>query len=168
MPALGHRLESATVTLDNPAFSPSHPETPGNPRRIVVSINMRGNVIGLLASRGALSVSQGQAAERFRALYETVHLGGIYTPRVEPRVDSSGLASVLPAERLVGAVRELREAQALIGQRGFALLVAIVGQDRSLHELGTTRRERDTLVDLLRMALDDLAQRWGYLRRKGR
>ena len=68
-------LRSATDS--NPRQSPlttqpspqAIPNSPGNPRRIVVSVNLRGNVIGLLAARGALSAS---AKDRPRNASETL------------------------------------------------------------------------------------------------
>jgi hypothetical protein len=153
-------MPTQIVRVENPAYDPHISESHVNPRSITVSA--RAGVIETLAARKQLTVEQQQAAQRFRSTYDCVHSAGLRTLSFEPRVDVIGCTTLLPAERLTIAVAELRTLRNLLGQRGYALLVSFVAQDRALTEFGSSRRSRDTMIDMLKLGLDDLAVFWGY------
>jgi len=165
MPAMEIRahLELRPAIVDNPMFSRSHTEgREGNIRKIDAVINIRESGIATLAAKGLLDMAQVAAADSYRRLWET--LGGAGAGAIDytrEHVDG-GPAREPITERQIRAGKELAECRRLIGKHGFELVTMIAGQRMSLHELYTTRRERDTAADMLRVYLTQLAGMWGF------
>ena len=170
MPAMEIRahLELRPVKLDNPGFSRDHAEDKlGNLRIIDGVVNIRESGIATLAAKGGLNMVQVAAADRFRQLWET--MGGAGAGAIDytrEHVDG-GPAREPITERQTVAGKEINRARNLVGKHGFELVTMIAGQRMSLHELYTTRRERDTAADMLRVYLTQLAGMWGFGGRVG-
>lgn len=165
MPAIEARphLDLRPTKLDNPGYSRDHAEGKlGNVRVIDGMINVRESGIATLAAKGLLDMSQVAAADKFRQLWET--MGGAGAGAIDytrEHVDG-GPAREPITERQTTAGKEINRARILIGKHGFELVTMIAGQRNSLHELYTTRRERDTAADMLRVYLTQLAGMWGF------
>ena len=65
-------------------------------------------------------------------------------------------------ERQVTAGKEVNRVRNKIGAHGFELVTMIAGRRQSLHDLYSTRRERDTASDMLRVYLSQMAEMWGF------
>lgn len=147
---------------DNPMWSRSHSGMAGNPRKIIVSENIRESAIGALAARGHLDQAQVMAASRFRKLVEMV--GGSGQRGIDysrERVDGSREYDGL-AIRGVEAAKSLARCEALLGKICHRMLLQIVVQGYEMKNLGETQRERNTAADYIRDGLDTLAEFWGY------
>ena len=66
-----HRTLRA-VTVENPYFSRVHAGDATNPRKISAVVNIRESAITMLASPNQIDAAQVAAANRFRALWETM------------------------------------------------------------------------------------------------
>ena len=75
-------------------------------------------------------------------------------------MSSTAIAAILPS-RGSRAARQLGECRMLLGQRGWALVVAVAAEGKALGDISRDKRDRRTLADNLRAALDDLAGLWG-------
>lgn len=170
MPAIEARphLDLRPDVVENPMFSRSHVEgKQGNIRMVTVITNVRESGIATLAAKGLLDMSQVAAADKFRQLWET--MGGAGAGAIDytrEHVDG-GPAREPITERQAAAGRELARVRGTdkvpgLGKHGFELVTMIAGQRNSLHELYTTRRERDTAADMLRVYLTQLAVMWGF------
>ena len=149
--------------VENPYFQPEHPESSNNPKRIMAAINTQESAVETLFARGLIDRAQKRAADKFRALWET--MGG-KVPSLDytmDRVDGGG--SDVIGTRLTAA-QELDQCRLMLGRRGYDLICRICGEGRALGELFSTNREKTTAADVLRAGLDDLAEMWGMYRRK--
>lgn len=161
-------LELHVTTVDNPLFSKSHVEDKhGNIRRISAVINIRESGIATLAAKGKLDAAQVCAADKVRQLWET--MGGAGAGAIDySREHVDGGPSREPiTQRQVSAGKEVARIRNLVGKHGFELVIMIAGRGLSLHEVYTTRRERDTAADMLRVYLTQLAEMWGFAGRVG-
>jgi hypothetical protein len=155
-----------TQAIDNPDWRPDLNGEKGFPRKIAANVNTRESAIATLAAKGGLNAAQVAAADRFRALWERMGGKGIGTIDFRrERVDGGMRPDPLPASTL-DAGRELRRCRLLLGEFGYGLVRQVAGERRSLHELCTSRRERDSTADWLRRDLTSLAKMWGYETRR--
>lgn len=123
-------------------------------------VPLRESSVVTLASHGLLSARQVAAAFRFRNEWDTferdssaAHYGSL-VDHARSRLER--------AERESTARRELKRARALLGAHGFSMLIKVCGEGFSLREMyPASRRERDTMTDMLRLHLDMLATMWG-------
>jgi hypothetical protein len=154
------------VTIDNPYFARGHPISASNPREIPAIVNVHESAIVTLAARGKLDAAQVKAADHFRKLWEA--LGGKGASGIDPGrivVDGGKMPDGI-SHRQLAAGQELRKCRALLGVRGYQLVALVCGQGMALNEIATSKRERLTAADMLRMCLDDLAAAWGMASRK--
>lgn len=153
-----------TAEIDNPEYARAHAGAKGNPERIKATVNLRESAITALAARGQLDKAQAAAAERFRALWEA--MGGAGAGSIdylkEP-VDGGGFRDPL-SERQAHAGKELSSIRTQLGEYNYRLVGYICGEGYSIHDLTETRRQRDTMTDVLRQQLDILAIRWNFVR----
>lgn len=156
----------AMVRKENPLWSKDHDGAKSNVRFINVPVNTRESAITALAARGAIDKAQESAAERFRRAWEA--LGGSGAKAMDyTREPVDGGVSVEPITvRQLSAGQDLKQAQKALkeahGDYAYRLVGYVCGEGRSIHELTETRRQRDTMTDLLRMYLDVLAGLWNY------
>jgi hypothetical protein len=156
-------LEFGTSEVENPMFSRDHAAgKQGNVRRITAIINIRESGIATMTAKGALDTAQVAAADKYRQLWET--MGGAGAGAIDyGRVNVDGGPAREPiTERQVSAGKEVNRCRNLLGRHGFELVTMIAGQRKSLHDLYSTRRDRDTAADMLRVYLTQLAEMWGY------
>jgi hypothetical protein len=159
------RAELVAAEVDNPLYAPEHDGDRTNPRRIGAFVNIKESAITALAAKGALNAAQVAAAVRFRKLWE--RMGGSGAGAMDyGRVVVDGGKTPEPISAMqMEAGRELKEAQTRLkqahGEYAYRLVGYICGQGYSIHDLCETRRQRDTMTDLLRMYLDVLADMWG-------
>lgn len=160
------KAELVMTEVENPYFQRDHPVGPTNPKSITVPVNIRESAISVLASKGAINEAQAAAAVQFRSLYETMGGAGARSINWLNEVVDGGKARLDIGERQMAAGLSLKSARmALVkthGEYAWKLIGYICGEGRSVHELTTTRRQRDTMTDNLRMYLDCLAELWGY------
>ena len=122
-------------------------------------VGFRQSSVVTLAAHGVLDADQVAAAFRFRNAFELV---------VEAKRESIGFnewqsPGTLPApvaEARAVATQELRQARALLGSHGFSLVGKVCGEGFHIGGLYRTRRERDTMTDMLRIHLTSLAKLW--------
>lgn len=164
-------IEHGHVIVDNPNWSPDHPESPGNLRKITVIQNTRSSPLIFMAThytgtgknkRRIISLSQFRAGHRFNSLHMTKEVGGIkghdwITERVDGGTMSDGIT-----EKRNKAIRELSIARARLGDEGYQLVESVCGWEIAIHRLYKPRKERDDAMNRLRRHLDTLASLWGY------
>ncbi|WP_245260869.1 hypothetical protein [Agrobacterium sp. 10MFCol1.1] len=164
---LGNRhSEMRTIEIDNPHYSRVHAGSPGNPKTITAALNLRESPIAMMAAKGHLQDHQVQAAIKFRRLWEVLGGAGAgsFDYAREP-VDGGGPREPI-TDNQIDAGFQLKSAQMVIGHRAFAIVEKVAGEGRNISELGTSHREKTTLADYLRNALEDLAEHWGYRNRQ--
>lgn len=118
---------------------------------------LRESSISTLAGQGVLSVDQLSAALRFRDLWQ------LYITQSSP-------SRAFEAERVdyayrhqgrgvghLDAKKELSRIRFQVGTHLFQLLKRTCGDGYHIRDLYRSRRERDSAVDLLRVALDEMA-----------
>lgn len=150
------------VTIDDPNYAPAHEGAKANPRKSTAVMNLRESPIAMMAARGHLAEHQVRAAVHFRRLWETLGGAGAgsFDYSREP-VDGGGHREPITDSQIDAGLR-LKQCQQHIGQRAFAVVEKVAGEGVSVSDLGTNHRERTTLADYLKHALEDLAELWGY------
>jgi hypothetical protein len=122
-------------------------------------VGIKQSSVVTLASHGLLDVDQVAAAFRFRNSFEVT---------IEAKRQSIGFnewqaPGPIPAgvaeSRLI-AKQDLRAARALLGSHGYMLVGKVCGEGWHIGDLYRTRRERDTMTDMLRIHLTSLAKLW--------
>ncbi|MDX1070471.1 hypothetical protein GOL32_18135 [Sinorhizobium medicae] len=147
--------------VPNPYFSRAHAADTSNPPTIPAMVNIRESAVTTLASRGVLDAAQVAAANRFRALFETMGGKGAGAMDYGREYVDGGRRPDPISERQMSAGRELARCRELLGARLYSLVSAVAGEGRSLHEVaGKEKRARLVAADALRWALDDLAAMW--------
>lgn len=160
---IGHsKAEVCIVEIENPHFSRTHEGSPGNPKTITAAMNLRESPIAMMAAKGNLLPHQVEAAIKFRRLWETLGGAGAgsFDYAKEP-VDGGGARDPI-TESQINAGIELKACSLVIGQRAFNIVEKVAGQGFTISQLGASHRERTTLADYLRNALEDLSEHWGY------
>lgn len=125
----------------------------------VAVLGMRQSSVVTLAAHGMLDADQVAAAFHFRNCFELV---------VEAKRRSIGFnewqdPGPIPADiaaRQVEANAALKQARALLGSHGYSLVGKVCGEGYHLSDLYRTRRERDTMADMLRIHLTSLTKLW--------
>lgn len=164
---LGHlHADIRMVEIDNPHFSRTHTGSPGNPKTITAAINLRESPIAMMAAKKHLQPHQVEAAIKFRKLWETVGGAGAgsfdYSKEI---VDGGGVRDCINDHQLDAGL-ELKACSLVIGRRAYDIVEKVAGEGRTITELGNSHRERTTLADYLRNALEDLSEHWGYRNRR--
>lgn len=155
------KSEIRIIEIDNPHYSPVHAGASGNPKSVCAAINLRESPIAMMAAKGHLEVHQVAAAVKFRKLWEA--LGGAGAGSFDysrEHVDGGGVRESI-TDRQIDAGKKLKECQGHIGVRAFGVVERVAGEGVPIAKLGGSHRERTTLADYLRHALDDLADLWG-------
>lgn len=111
----------------------------------------------VLARNGALDARQVEAAFRFANTFRKANMDA--GRQFREFVD--GGERVPLAEKQTDALGDLRKCRALLGKSGYELMCEIVGLGHAIGDRHTTRRQRDTACDRLRLHLDELANLWG-------
>lgn len=150
------------VYVDNPFYSRAHDGEGSNPIKIQAQVNIKESAIATLAARKHIDPGQIMAADRFRALWESMGGAGAgsFDYSKEP-VDGGGAREPL-TERQIRAGFELNHIRSVLGNRAYDIMSKIAGQGFAIQELATSHRERTTLTDYLKDGLTDLAREWGY------
>jgi hypothetical protein len=154
------------IDIDNPHYSKRHAGASGNPSTVRAAMNLRESPIAMMAAKGHLEKHQLEAANRFRRTWEALGGAGAgsfdYTR--EP-VDGGGARESI-TDRQVDAGKVLKQCQEVLGPRHYDVVCKVAGEGRTIAELCASKREKLTLADYLRHALDDLAVHWGLQKRK--
>lgn len=153
--------EVSVMEIPNPHYSKAHAGLAGNPKTITAAVNLRESPIAMMAAKGHLEPHQVEAAIKFRRLWEALGGSGAgsFDYSREP-VDGGG-ASESITDRQIDAGFKLEEARKHIGTRCFAIVEKVAGEGVPVSTLGSSHREKTTLADYLRNALDDLSDLWG-------
>jgi hypothetical protein len=158
--------EMKVIEIDNPHYSKAHAGAAGNPATVSAAFNLRESPIAMMFAKGHLEPHQLQAANEFRRVWES--LGGAGAGSFDytrEQVDGGGVREPI-SDRQVDAGKALKKCQEVLGPRPYDIVCKVAGEGRTIAELGSTKRERYTLADYLRNALDDLAVHWGLQKRK--
>lgn len=152
--------------VDNPNWEPGKEGTAGIPRRHRAQVNIRESAISVLAAKGALKPDQVAAADRFRRLWEAMGGAGVRAiDWTQEAVDGGRTPDPISAFQ-IDAGRQLTLAFHALKERrgvdGYKLVCAVAGEGRSIRDMATTRRDRDTLTDNLRAGLDVLSEHWCF------
>jgi len=171
IPQIGNRMTvHGSKEVDNPLYSRAHHGDRTNPERIGAVINVRESAVVMLEAKGVLDKAQVKAAERFRKLWERMGGAGAGAMDYSRVVVDGGISPDPISESQMEAGRSLKDAQEALkkahGEYSYRLVGYICGQGYSIHDLCETRRQRDTMTDLLRMYLDVLAEHWHLAKRK--
>lgn len=160
------QAEIGSKIVENPLFMADHPESGSNVRKMSVAINIRESAVETLYARGQLDEAQKEAADEFRKLWE--RMGGSGAGAIDysrEHVDGGGARDPISIQHMQ-AGQELNRARETLrkshGEYAYRLVTYIVGDGYSVHELTQTRRQRDTMTDMLRMYLDVLAHMWRF------
>lgn len=157
-------IEIVTGIVPNPNWSRDHAGARANPRFIDAQMNAKESAISVLASKKAIDECQAEAAIKFRRLFEA--MGGKGASAIDyskEQVDGGGFTDPI-GDRQIDAGKKLALAHEALtkayGTHAWRIMTYVCGEGLSIHELTETRRERDTLTDLLRLYLDCLAEHW--------
>lgn len=160
------RVDPSLSEVDNPLYSRDHDGDRTNPRRIVAVVNMRESAIVLLQAKGVLDDAQFKAAEHFRRQWERLGGSGAGAMDYSRTVVDGGKSKDPISAVQMEAGRVLKQAEAQLvrahGVYAYKLVGYICGEGYSIHDMTETRRQRDTMTDMLRMYLDVLADMWGF------
>lgn len=153
--------EMKIIEIDNPHYSKRHAGASGNPKLVSAALNLRESPIAMMAAKGHLETHQVEAAIKFRRLWESLGGSGAgsFDYSREP-VDGGGPQEPI-TERQIDAGFKLEEARKHIGTRCFGIVEKVAGEGVPIAKLGNSHREKTTLADYLRNALDDLSDLWG-------
>ncbi len=156
------KIEVRNALVDNPYFSRAHDGEDANPLKIRAEINIRESAITTMAARGNIAEHQVAAAVKFRKLWED--LGGVgaraFDYSREP-VDG-GIRTDPISTRQMEAGKQLKACRDILGARPYDIVCKVAGEGFAITELVKTHRERTTMADYLKHALDDLAEHWGF------
>lgn len=154
--------EMKIIQIDNPHYSKRHAGASGNPKTVSAALNLRESPIAMMAAKGHLEVHQLQAANEFRRAWELLGGSGAgsFDYSREP-VDGGGSREPI-TDRQIKAGFFLKECQRVLGPRHYDVVCKVAGQGCTIAELGGSKREKLTLADYLRHALDDLAVHLGF------
>ena len=150
------------IQIDNPLYNAAHSGEAWNPKVITAAFNMHESSISRMAHKRILSADQVAAAGRFRMLWE--RLGGAgagsmdYTK--EP-VDGGGSREPI-SDGQIDAGRKLKEIRDLLGIVDYDIVSKIAGQGLDINDIASTHRQRLTVADRLKSALDILSAHFGY------
>lgn len=139
-----------------------------NPKNIWASMNLRESPIAMMAAKKHLDQHQVEAAIEFRRLWEALGGAGAgsFDYAREP-VDGGGPREPI-TERQIDAGFKLDKARKHIGLRSFGIVEKVAGEGVPIARLGSSHREKTTLADYLKNALDDLAELWELRTKKKR
>lgn len=156
------------IEIKNPNYSKAHAGAPGNPETTTAAMNLRESPIAMMAAKGHIEPHQLEAANRFRRLWESLGGSGAgsFDYSREP-VDGGGAREPI-TDRQIDAGNMLKQCREHLGRRHYEIVSRVAGEGRTIAELGGSKRERHTLADYLRDALDDLATLWGLRGQKDR
>jgi hypothetical protein len=130
--------------------------------------NIRESSISWLHSHGQIDDAQRMAGEWFRGTYERTRMGTMAVDPSHEPVDTSGKADPIP-DRAIAAIEELTAVRRELGRTPYCVVELICGQGWSIKEVAfMTARPRIGIGEILRMALDDLAEMRGYATRSGK
>lgn len=119
-------------------------------------VSLRESSVTTLAGQKLLDKRQVWAAYRFRNLWET--LAQDMPRRIDPFAwHERSQAGLTESESVAKACETVRRCKELLGIRGFDLVARICGDGYHIRDICKTRRERDTMTDMLRAHLSDLA-----------
>lgn len=164
---IGHaKADIRIVEIDNPHFSRTHIGSPGNPKTISAAINLRESPIAMMAAKGHLEPHQVEAAIKFRKLWETMGGKGAGSFDYARDIVDGGGAQESVNDHHLDAGFQLKACSLVIGRRAYGIVEKVAGEGRTIAELGSSHRERTTLADYLRNALEDLSEHWGYRNRR--
>lgn len=122
-----------------------------------------GSAVSTLAVRGLLEPHQVRAAVRLGHL--SAAMSDLHSASFDRPLDRNWTGHRTPGDSGLAAAMQLTEVKTLLGERNYAIAIAVCAHGLTLRDLGKTRRERDFVVDTLRACLDDCATRWGYAAR---
>jgi hypothetical protein len=159
--AWSSKMEVVETVVDNPMFSTDHDVSRTNPLKTKAYINIRESPLGLLAAKGLLTAAQLKAGSQFRALWEQLGSSIKAMDYSKDPVDGGGMSEPISIRQMQAGL-DLKECRKVLGPRHYDVLVKVLGQGIEVSKLGKTRRERDTYMDYLKHALEDLAEHWGY------
>lgn len=160
------RKEIRSVKVKNPYHQREHKVSRTNPLEIEAQINVKESAIETLFDKGSINEAHKKAADHFRGLWESAGGKGAGAfDYSQVRVDGGHNAEDVPA-RLIDASKDLLFIKDVLvkgfGEYAYRIIVYVCGQGLSLHDMTETRRQRDTMTDMLKKYLDLMAETWGY------
>lgn len=160
-------LTLQTQMVDNPGYLPGHPDSI---KQSKVQFNIGESAIETLYARSNIDRAQKRAADEFRRLFEV--MGGKGAGAIDygrEHVDGGKSRDPISIKQLEAGQELAAIRRAIVkkyGEHAYWLVTHICGQGHSIHELTSTRRQRDTMTDNLRMYLDLMAEEWGFRKRE--
>lgn len=124
-------------------------------------VSLRQSSIVALAAHGLLDADQVAAAFRFRNTWSALEMQMASCPTGASLWHTAKLRDLRrkidEPERVIAAKHVLRCCRDLLGDHGFDLVVRVCAEGYHIRDLCQTRRERDTMTDMLRIHLSYLA-----------
>lgn len=125
------------------------------PHKVTPIVHLRESSISSLAAHGVIDADQVVAAFHFRSAWE--RYADLHNPRqFAERVDYQ-MSATRAAELRDTARKEMQRYRLLLGEHGFALVMKVCGEGYHIRDLYASRRERDTMTDILRIHLTAMA-----------
>lgn len=124
----------------------------------VVALRRQSSVV-TLAAHGVLDADQVAAAFRFRNAFE-IHVDAKRESIGFNEWQSPGKPSRTLVESRLVAEGLLLQARDLLGSHGYMLVGKVCGEGFHLHDMYSTQRQRNTMVDMLKLHLRSLAELW--------
>jgi hypothetical protein len=174
---MGRKRKAKPVTLARPGTEIAQATVPDpyNPERpSVVTKNIRTHPLDHMLARGRLTEAQKTAGDRFLALWDRSHTGGMRA--LDPtrvKVDVSFVPTGVD-DRAMAAVRELERVCGSVGKRAYVLLARVIGLRMGFWDMArrpdasVDQAEAEHLAWAFRGALDDLTEFFGVARGKAR
>lgn len=165
--AIGHRRAELVATeVDNPGWRPERDGERAFPRRHAAVRNVRESEVAYLYAKGALDDSQLRAADKFRRLFEALGGSGARGMDTTREFVEGGRFPEPIGDHAIDAGKKLAIAYKVLvdahGIYAWKIVGYVCGQGVSVQKMTYTRREKDTMLDNLRMYLDCLSAHWGY------
>ena len=166
--AIGHlKAEVVTAEIDNPDWRPDREGDRAFPRKHPASRNVRESEIAFLHARKAIDDSQLAAGDMFRKLFEAMGSSGARAIDWRREAVDGGRLPDPIGQHAIDAGKKLASAHARLtavhGEYSWRIVTYVCGQSKSVqHDLTYTRREKEAMLENLRMYLNVLAGHWGF------
>ncbi|MCZ2203696.1 hypothetical protein [Bartonella sp. A05] len=158
-------VQEVTIETSNPYFQQQAPESPSNPRTLLVKANAQSTPIARLYAKGHISQAQYKAAERFYIYWHQCQGDTQMSIDYSRQKVDGGRGHIHNIERQIDASNHLQAIKIQLGVLGYNLVERVVGHGQAVKDLSPSKRRQNSFADHLRDCLDLMATHWGYSNR---
>lgn len=152
--------------IEDPMWSRDHDGKKGNNRFRTNQRNAHESPIEWLYDRAQIDDAQKMAADRFRAIWESMGGKGASSIDFSKDIVDGGRGAQDITASQINAGQELRRCFVLLKARDYSLVSKICGEGRTLVEIAETPRARNSALISLQGALSSLAAMWNLKTRR--